>query len=81
MNNSDMQMTLCLAWAVRIALLALYVPMAILSNVVESARRLDLWASAIVMQSALQIRSARTSRPERTLQGGQMIFSAGTLAR
>lgn len=48
-------MTICLAWTVRIALLVLYIPVRILSNIVESAHRLDLWASAVVMQSVRQL--------------------------
>lgn len=50
----DMQMTLYLAWAVRIALLMLYLPVQILSIIVQGAHRLDLWTSTVLMQSATQ---------------------------
>jgi hypothetical protein len=50
----DMRMTLYLAWAVRTALLVLYIPMQVLSVIVQAAHRLDLWTSAVVMQSAVQ---------------------------
>ncbi len=51
----DMQMTLYLAWAVRTVLLMLYIPVQILVIMVQAANRLDLWASAVVMQSATQV--------------------------
>lgn len=52
MIKADIRMTIYLAWAVRTALLVLYIPVQILSTIVQSTHRLDLWASAVVMQSA-----------------------------
>jgi hypothetical protein len=49
--------TICLAWVVRTALLVLYVPVRILSNIVESVHRLDLWASAVILQYAGQVQA------------------------
>ncbi len=51
MTNADTRITIYVAWTIRIALLLLYIPVQILSTVVESAHRLDLWATAVVMQS------------------------------
>ena len=78
MINFDMQMTVYLAWVIRIALLVLYIPLAILSSMVQSAHRLDLWASVIVMQSARHFQDCRL---ERTLADRQILFAAGTPAR
>jgi len=44
-------MTTYLAWGVRIVLLVLYVPVQILLTIAQSARRLDLWASAVITQT------------------------------
>jgi hypothetical protein len=47
----DTRMTTYLAWGVRIVLLVLYVPVQILLTIAQSARRLDLWASAVITQT------------------------------
>jgi hypothetical protein len=44
----DPRITLCLAWTVRAALLALYIPVQMMSAIVQVTHRIDLWASAIV---------------------------------
>jgi hypothetical protein len=44
--------TLYLAWAVRAALLMLYFPVQMLAAIVQTVHRLDLWASAVVTQTA-----------------------------
>lgn len=49
-----MKMTLYFAWVVRTALLLLYIPVQISSMIVQVAHRLDMWTSAVVMQSATQ---------------------------
>ncbi len=54
-------MTIYLAWAVRTALLLLYIPVRILSFTVQAANRLDLWASAVVMKSATQFEERQLS--------------------
>ncbi len=54
-------MTLYLAWAVRTAILLLYVPLQILSFTVQAINRLDSWASAVVMQSATQVEERQSS--------------------
>ncbi len=77
MINFDMQTTIYFAWAIRIALLVLYIPLQILSSIVQSAHRLDLWASAIVMQSARQLQDCRSGR---TLEDRQILFAVGTPA-
>ena len=46
--------TLCLAWAIRVALLVIYVPVQILALIVLVTARLDLWASKVVTQSMAQ---------------------------
>jgi hypothetical protein len=63
----DMRMTLYLAWAVRTALLVLYVPVQFLSIIVQGAHRLDLWTSAVVMQSAVQSENRQFSTHFRKL--------------
>ncbi len=55
-------MTLYIAWAVRTALLVLYIPVQILVIIVRAAHRLDLWASAVVMQSAIKFKFVATDR-------------------
>ena len=54
-------MTLHLAWAVRTALLLLYIPVQMLFVIVQAADRLDLWASAVVMKSATQFEERQLS--------------------
>jgi hypothetical protein len=46
--------TLCLAWAVRVALLVVYVPVQIFAIIVLVTERLDLWASTVVTHSMAQ---------------------------
>jgi hypothetical protein len=75
MINFDVQMTIYLAWAVRIALLVFYIPLGILSSMIQSAHRLDLWASAIVMQSAVHLQDCRS---ERTLEDRRFLFQRQT---
>lgn len=50
----NMPMTIYLAWAVRTALLVLYIPVQLMSFIVQRTYQLDLWACAVVMQSASQ---------------------------
>jgi hypothetical protein len=57
----DMRMTIYLAWAVRTALLLLYIPVQILSSTVQAANRLDSWSSAVVVQSATQFEERQLS--------------------
>jgi hypothetical protein len=72
MFKSDTRMTIYLAWAVRTALLALYIPVQILSTIVESTHRLDLWASAVVMQSTGPVGGCRS---ESASKGPQIFFA------
>lgn len=78
MINFDTQATVYLAWVIRIALLVLYIPLAILSSMVQSAHRLDLWASAIALHSARHFQDCRL---EHALEDRQIIFAAGTTAQ
>lgn len=70
MIKSDM--TIYVAWAVRTALLVLYIPLQILAIIVESTHRLDSWASAAVMQSIGPVRGCRS---ERALEDTQIFFA------
>lgn len=68
--KSDKRMTIYLAWAVRIALLVLYIPVQTLSTIVELTHRLDLWASAVVTQST---EPSGVYRSKRTSKGSQIF--------
>ena len=61
-------MNVCFAWVVRSILLALYIPLRVLSILVESAHRLDLWASSVVLQSRVPANSRILSKvaPQRS---------------
>ncbi len=50
--TSNVRMSLCLAWAVRVALLVLYIPVQIMSALVQATHQLDLWACKVVTQAA-----------------------------
>lgn len=46
------RIVLYLAWAVRVALVVLYIPVKVLSAIVQITYRWDLWASRIVTQTS-----------------------------
>ena len=73
--NMDMQMTLC-AWAVRTALLLLYIPVQMLSFIVETANLLDSWASAAAAEAAMPSGSRQPGtdlkRPGDSVRAGNM---------
>jgi hypothetical protein len=54
--------TLFLAWAVRAALLVLYVPVKLFSAIVKTAYWLDLWASNVITQRSGQRAEPRATR-------------------
>ena len=73
----NLPLKIYLAWVVRTALLVLYIPVQILSVMIQVAHRLDLWACAVVMQSSSQ----SGNRQFTTAPGDRaMFFAAGTKA-
>lgn len=69
-------MTIYIAWAVRVALLVLYVPVKILSAVVQMTHRLDSWASRVVTQTADESfpNNIRLAEPKTTPRGQVLQF-------
>jgi hypothetical protein len=69
------RMTLSNAWGVRTALLVLYVPVKILSAILEMTHQLDSWASRVVTQTAEESlrNNVRLAEP-RTTRGQVVQF-------
>lgn len=55
----------CLAWAVRTALLVLYIPVQMMSAIVQVTHRIDLWASTVVTSRAPATGAAVLPRTQR----------------